>query len=151
MAYEFRMERRVEFPDTDMAGIVHFSNFFKWMEAAEHAFFRSLGLKVHPHLEDGVWGWARVDASCSWSGPLRYDDVFEMHLLVREKKRRSFGYLVVFRKRGDGAEPDWQEVARGSLTTVCVARRAGQAGIRSIDMPDDVSERIEVAPASDLD
>ena len=39
MAYK----RRVEFAETDMAGQVHFSNFFRYMEAAEHAFFRSLG------------------------------------------------------------------------------------------------------------
>ena len=31
---------------TDMAGIVHFSNFYKWMEQCEHEFFRSLGLSI---------------------------------------------------------------------------------------------------------
>ena len=43
MPYEFKHIRRVEFAETDMAGIVHFSNFFRMMEATEHAFFRSLG------------------------------------------------------------------------------------------------------------
>ena len=37
MAYEFRLVRQVEFSETDMAGIVHYSNFFRYMEAAEHA------------------------------------------------------------------------------------------------------------------
>ena len=46
MPYEFQLSRRVEFSDTDMAGIMHFSNFFRFMEAAETAFLRSLGLSV---------------------------------------------------------------------------------------------------------
>ena len=149
MAYEFKMQRAVEFSETDTAGIAHFSNFFRWMESAEHAFFRSLGLRVHPHSEDGVWGWARVDASCSFRGPLRYEDVFEMHLLVREKRRRSFEYVVIFRKREpgqSGSDPGWLEVARGALTTVCVAKRAGEEGIRAISIPRDVDEKIEAAP-----
>ncbi|MEQ2009187.1 MAG: acyl-CoA thioesterase, partial [Limisphaerales bacterium] len=46
MASEFKALRRVEFSETDMAGIVHYSNFFKYMETAEHAFFRSLGFSI---------------------------------------------------------------------------------------------------------
>ena len=45
MAYEFKQTRRVEFSDTDMAGIMHFSNFFHFMEATEAAFLRSLGFR----------------------------------------------------------------------------------------------------------
>ena len=40
MADPFRTTRLVEFGDTDMAGIVHFANFFRYMESAEHAFLR---------------------------------------------------------------------------------------------------------------
>ena len=41
----FITHRRVEFSDTDMAGIVHFANFYRYMEQAEHDFFRSLGFQ----------------------------------------------------------------------------------------------------------
>ena len=47
MPYEFKMTRLVEFAETDMAGIMHFANYFRYMEVVEHAFFRSLGLSVH--------------------------------------------------------------------------------------------------------
>ena len=46
---KFTTTRRVEFCDTDMAGIVHFSTFYKWMEQAEHDYFRSLGLSIVTH------------------------------------------------------------------------------------------------------
>ena len=55
MAHEFTLTRRVEFSETDMAGIVHFSNFFRFMESAEHAFFRSLGFSV-AGSRDGLEG-----------------------------------------------------------------------------------------------
>ena len=53
MPHEFKTTRRIEFAETDLAGIVHFSNFFRMMEAAEHAFFRSLGFSIHSY-EDSV-------------------------------------------------------------------------------------------------
>ena len=46
MPTEFSIPRRVQFSETDMAGIAHFSNFFRMMEEVEHAFFRSVGLSV---------------------------------------------------------------------------------------------------------
>ena len=56
MSYEFQITRRVEFSETDLAGIMHFSNFFRFMESAEHAFFRSLGFSVarSPQRAGGV-------------------------------------------------------------------------------------------------
>jgi len=139
MPYEFRTERRVDFVDTDMAGIVHFSNFFRFMESAEHEFFRSLGQPLHERDGGRMTGWARVHAECDYKKPLFYQDVFEVHLLVREKRSSSLSYEVAFRR-------DAVEVARGVLTTVCVAREAGEAALRPVPMPPEIDERIQVAP-----
>ena len=46
MTAEYKKERRVEFSETDMAGIIHYSAYFQYMEEAEHEFLRSLGLSV---------------------------------------------------------------------------------------------------------
>src|ERR1041384_3171988 len=98
MAFEFKLTRRVEFAHTDMAGIVHFSNFFRYMENTEHAFFRLLGLSVHTSVEGAAFGWPRVKASCDYRQPLRFEEEFEVHLRVREKKPKSLSYEFVFRK-----------------------------------------------------
>ena len=74
MPYEFKMKRHVEFAETDMAGIMHFANYFRYMEVVEHAFFRSLGLSVHQSSVEGMNGFARVHASCDYHAPLRYQD-----------------------------------------------------------------------------
>ena len=144
MPYEFKLKRMVEFAETDMAGIMHFSNYFRFMEATEHAFFRSLGLMVHGHTDGAMRGWARVHAECNYSEPLRHEDVVEVHLRVREKKAKVIGYEFVFR-HAEG-EHAGRAVARGSMTTVCVEPGADAGAIRSTPMPSSVADLIEVAP-----
>ena len=59
MAIEFSITRRVEFSETDLAGIMHFTNFYRWMEICEHEFLRSVGLSVDMEDENGRFGWPR--------------------------------------------------------------------------------------------
>ena len=64
MPYEHTSTRRIEFSETDMAGLVHFSNFFKYMETAERDFFEAAGVDLI-HTEPGeLVGWrARLNAN----------------------------------------------------------------------------------------
>ena len=147
MAYEFKAQRRVEFSETDMAGIMHYSNFFRFMETAEHAFFRSLGFSIAPRqFADGPAkvGWPRVHASCDYHKPLRFEDVVEIQLLVAEIKSKSITYLFRFRKMGGTTS---EEVARGKLTIVCVAFDEGTGNMKAAAIPPEVARQITVAPA----
>lgn len=142
MAYEFKITRRVEFAETDMAGIVHYSNFFRYMEVAEHAFFRSLGFSVVTRQVDPPVGWPRVHAECDYSEPLRFEDEVEVHMLVSRKRSKSLTYAFRFRRLNDQPKV---EIARGSLTVVCVTHHGGQMTAATI--PKEIADRIEVAPA----
>ena len=142
MAYGFTIQRRVEFSETDMAGIVHFSNFFRYMESVEHAFFRSLGLSIAPKGADSV-GWPRVHADFDYRRPLRFEDTFEVDLLVREKRERSLVYTIIVRKTNADAE----EVARGSLAVACVRKDPVTGTMASVAIPAEIGELIEAAPA----
>ena len=143
MSYEFKAIRRVEFSDTDMAGIVHYSNFFRYMETAEHGFFRSLGHSVvMEHFHPPV-GWPRVHAACDYRQPLRFEDEVEIHLLVSDKKTKSLSYLFKFRKI-HGPEP--VEVARGAVTVVCVTKGA-DGKMSAAHIPKTFADQIDVAPA----
>ncbi len=143
MAYEFTAQRRVEFSDTDAAGIMHFSNFFRFMETAEHAFFRSLGFSVMDREPQGRVGWPRVHASCDYHRPLRFEDVVEIHLLVEEKRSKAIRYQIRF-SRVDGDHRE--EVARGHLTVVCVSQAPGGA-MKASSIPPEIADKIEAAPA----
>lgn len=145
MACEFRMTHRVEFADTDMAGIMHFANFYRYMEATEHAFFRSLGLSIHMEDEGRRIGWPRVHTSCDYKQPLRFEDEVEIHLTVVEKKSKSLTYEFVFRKQVEGRVV---EVARGRITAVCVSMDAEAGRMRAVVIPDRIAGLIDVLPTS---
>ena len=145
MAYEYKMMRRVEFWETDMVGIVHYSNFFRYMEAAEHEFFRSLGFSIATRQASPRVGWPRVHAECDYKQPLRFEDEVEVHLLVKEKKAKSLRYE--FRLRKLNAAPP-VEVARGSLTVVCVTYPQGK--MKAAPIPKAIADKIEEAPVEAL-
>jgi YbgC/YbaW family acyl-CoA thioester hydrolase len=142
MAYEFKAQRRVEFSDTDMAGIMHFSNFFRFMETAEHGFYRSLGFSVVEAEMLPRLGWPRVHASCDYHRPLRFEDLVEIHLLVEEKRSKAIRFQFRFSKV-QGTERE--EVARGHLTIVCVTH-ATDGAMKSTSIPAGIADKITVAP-----
>ncbi len=132
---EFRLARRVQFYETDTAGLVHFSVFFRYLEEAEHAMWRSAGLSIAPPGAD--IGFPRVATSFAFFKPLRFEDEFEVYLRITGKSRRSLSYSVAIEKDGETA-------ARGTLTIACVAKRPG-APMRGTDIPSDIMDRFEVA------
>src|SRR5437868_5101632 len=141
MAYEYRVVRRVEFSETDMAGIVHYSNFFRYMEVAEHTFFRSIGFFVVTRNVDPPVGWPRVHAECDYKRPLRFEDEIEIRMFVAKKKSKSLTYEFRFRKiEGD----ELVDVARGSLTVVCVRHQNGR--MKAATIPKVIADKIEVVP-----
>ena len=127
--------RRVEFSETDQAGIVHYSNFFRYMEACEHDFFRSLGTSIVDKTS-GV-GWPRVHATCEYRKPLFFEDEFTITLRVTGKTSKSISYEFVFTKDSD-------EIANGGLTICCV-RRDDTGAMKATDIPTDLAAKIEVA------
>src|SRR5687767_160128 len=147
MPYEFKAVRRVEFSETDMAGIVHFANFFRYMETAEHAFYRSLGFSVTLNQFDPPLGFPRVHAACDYKKPLRFEDLVEVHLLVKEKRSRVLSYFFRFSKLGpEGAATPPLLVATGILTVVCVAHYE-DGRMEAMAIPAELASNIEVAPA----
>lgn len=140
MPHEFKMMHRVEFADTDMAGIIHFASYFRYMEVTEHAFFRSLGFSII-HSE-GV-SWPRVHVACDYKSPLRFEDEIEVHLRVKEKKARSLTYE--FRFHRVRPEPT-SDVARGTLTVVCVTMDDITGKMKATPIPERIAAQIETAP-----
>lgn len=135
MASEFRSTRRIEFEDTDAARIAHFSRFHVFMEQAEHAFLRSLGLSVHMEVDGRRLGWPRLAASCEFLEPVRFEEEVEVHLTVKRKGEKSMTYAVEFSRRG-------RPVARGEITSVCC--ECGEDGsLTAIPIPEVFASRIE--------
>lgn len=139
MTAQFVTTRRVEFADTDMAGIIHFANYYRYMEEAEHAFFRSLGLSIMQSQPNGsVIGWPRVSASCSFEAPAYFEDVLEVRVNVVRKGVKSLNYEIEF-WRGE------TRLAHGKLKTVCCVCRHGHP-LESIPIPAEYADAIVEMP-----
>ncbi len=146
MPHEFRLTRTVEFGETDMAGIMHFSNFFHWMEACETAFYRSLGLPLISFVPGRVVGWPRVSASCQYKAPLRFNDTVEVRLLVKEVRTRGIIYDFQFRHVMEGRVLP-AIMAQGEIAAVCVTSDAAGKMVAQ-PIPPEVKAKLEVAPST---
>jgi 4-hydroxybenzoyl-CoA thioesterase/acyl-CoA thioester hydrolase len=102
----------VEFAETDAAGIVHFASLMIYMEQAEHAFLRAMGLSVFPKPGDAFAGtWPRVQVACEFFAPARFED--ELTILVQID--RIGGSSVTYRME---LERSGEPIAKGTMTSV---------------------------------
>ena len=134
MTQPFRTTRRVEFGDTDMAGIAHFANFFRYMEAAETDFLHSRGMSVSWQDADTRLGFPRVSVGCDFERPVRFEDVLEIAVTVEEVGRKSVRYRFDFACRG-------AEVAVGRITAV-YCRHTPDRGLESAEIPADLRAKL---------
>ncbi len=132
MPAEFIYPRRAQFHETDLAGIVHFSWYFKYMEEAEHALWRSVGLSISSPKPE--FGFPRVNATCDFKAALKFEDEFEVHIAVEAIGRRSIRYACSLLRGSD-------VVAIGSMTSACVTRDEN-GHVRSVEVPDAIASRL---------
>ena len=134
MPSPFITHRRVEFRDTDAAGIAHFSVFFPWMEQAEHEALRHLGLSVMNRDASHTISWPRVSSSCDFRRPVRFEDQVRIEVRVAELGEKSVTYVFEFSCQE-------QSVATGRITAVCCRLEPG-GGFTSTPIPASVADRL---------
>lgn len=147
----FLYRRRVEFADTDVAGIMHFANFFRFMEVTEHAFLRSLGLSVFPGNDDvknGApdVGWPRIHVSADYKLPLQFEEEVEIELLIKEIGKQKIEYLFRFWKDPDSAAGR-VIAATGRFVVICVKFDAETRAMKAVSIPDGIRDMIAEAPS----
>ncbi len=134
MSYAYKTTRRVEFRDTDAAGMAHFSVFFVWMEEAEHELLRHLGLSVHLSDDQGVLSFPRVATRCDYQRSVHFEDLLDIEISIVRLGKKSVTYECNFSCQG-------RPVASGQTTTVC-CRFASDGTPKSINIPDWISEKL---------
>lgn len=143
MAYDFKQQRRVEFVETDMAGVVHFSNFFRYMEAAEMAFFRSLKIDSIAAGETFYFGWPRLEVCCHYHRPLRFQDTVDVHLFVKDIKEKALCfYFHILKIEGEKSSL----AATGEYTTLYTSFERETPIMRATPIPSEILAKLEPAP-----
>jgi acyl-CoA thioester hydrolase len=130
----FEYQRRVEFADTDLAGVVHFTKFFQYMEEAEHAFLRSRGLSVVMRYDGEQLGWPRVAAACEYFRPAYFEDVLTIRLQLTRIGSKALSYTAEF-YRGE------ELLARGQVTTCC-CRMEANGRMTAIELPAEIRAKL---------
>ncbi len=134
MPSEFTLIRRVQFAETDMAGVMHFAEYLRWMEETEHAFFRSMGLSIMTRHDGRDIGWPRVHASCEYFAPVRFEDEVDIRLRLMSLGEKTMTYEATFH-HGD------RKVARGRVKAVCC--EVTGHGFEAIPIPDHIRASLQ--------
>src|SRR4051812_13191253 len=109
------LRRRIEWMDTDAAGIYHWTTVFRLAEAAEAALHTALG------VADFTFGATpRVSVAATFSRSLRFNDPVDVELAVRALGRTSVEYALRIAAEGATA-------AEGTVKTVLIDRQSGRA------------------------
>ena len=137
MGQSFHTTRRIEFRDTDAAGIAHFSVFFVYMEQAEHELLRHLGLSVMSYDDEGKISFPRVGARCDYQRAVKFEDVVDIEVSIVRLGTKSVTYEFNFTHNG-------QPVASGQTTTVC-CRLSETAPPVSMPIPSWIAEKLSAA------
>jgi acyl-CoA thioester hydrolase len=140
MADPWKTTRRVEFRDTDAAGIVHFSAFFPMMEAAEHEFLRSIGIAVLPPIDVSPrLTWPRISAKCDYHSAAHFEDILAIAVIVEHLGNSSVRYRFEFTLENESHET--QSVATGHVTAVCC--ELTDSGLKKATIPDPIRSLLQ--------
>ncbi len=121
--------RRIEWTDTDAAGVYHWSTVFRLVEAAEAVLHDRLGIRDHTFGRT-----PRVHVSCDFRRELAFFDPVRTELAVAEVGRTSVRYAFSLFP-GDRDEP----AAEGEMVAVHVT---GAPGGLADPWPPELRERL---------
>jgi YbgC/YbaW family acyl-CoA thioester hydrolase len=123
----FRHTFRVRWVDTDLAGVMHYSNYLRYFEACEEEYYRSLGFTLRNTREKYGIMLPRIEAHCQYRAPCRFDDTFEVTLKIEAigEKTITYGFQVV-------RKDDQRLAAEGILKCIAV-----DLNWRAVPLPDE--------------
>lgn len=129
------LQIRVYYEDTDLAGIVYYANYLKFIERARTEWVRALGVdQARLKAETGiVFAVRRIEAD--YLSPAHFDDLLDVHTSLREMRgARLILDQAVLRQD--------KVLFRAGVTLVCLDARG-----RAARLPADIRQRIAESAA----
>ena len=105
-----RFALRVYFEDTDVAGIVYYANYLKFMERARSDMLRAAGINQRAAIEAGEGVYAVAEVSIKYRMPAKLEDELVVASDIREIRAAS---VLIHQRvmRGDELLTDAQVTA----------------------------------------
>lgn len=86
---EHALRHRVQWGETDAAGIVFYPNYYRWFDRATHELCRAAGYSIARMLEQG-YAVPIIECGARFLSPLRYDDEIALISRVVDLRTRAF-------------------------------------------------------------
>jgi len=114
--------------------MAHFSRFFLYLEEAEHALFRSLGLSILMNIDGKKISWPRVHCSFDYKRPMSFEDEIDLVITVSDIQEKAVTYTMDVKRDG-------QVLATGTSTSVCcILEKPGK--LKSIPIPEEIRSKL---------
>ena len=98
----FKRNFRVHWVDTDVAGVMHFTNYFRYFEACEEEFYRSIFLPFNDTRAKYGITFPRVEAHCTYKTACRFDDNFDVTMRLGEIAEKTITWEFQAIRQDDG-------------------------------------------------
>ncbi len=72
------IKKQIAWGDLDSLGIVFYPNYYKWIDASSHMFFKSLNLSLGSLWKERKIIFGLVETGCKYHFPGRYDEWIEI-------------------------------------------------------------------------
>ena len=89
------VKERVRFVETDLMGVVHHSNYFRWFEMARVEYLRAANVLLPELLAAGII-FPITDVTCHYRQPAHFDEIIriEAELVEFSRAKMRFGYKI---------------------------------------------------------
>ena len=94
------LEDRVRFVETDMMGVVHHANYFRWFEMGRVAYLREAGINLPDLMADGYL-FPITDARCTYRAAAHFDEIILIKTDLVEVSRVKMVFAYQIRRKQD--------------------------------------------------
>lgn len=139
------IQYRVQWGDTDAAGIVFYPNYFRWFDHTGLEFLRALGLPLETLIRQHQIILPIIDAGCRFHHPARYSDLLTIETTITEMRARTFRFEYRVSCAGE-------ITGRGYEVRGCVRSPASADGkLELIAFPEEIRSRLAEGPVHKRD
>ena len=130
---EFILPVRVYYEDTDVAGIVYYANYLRFLERGRTEWIRTLGIDQSVLIEQGL-AFAVTEVNIKYLKPARFNDLLEVVTRVKQAGKASLIFEQLARNKDN---PDLVYV-KGDVKAVCVRMDK----MKPVALPEQILEEV---------
>ncbi|CUH97632.1 hypothetical protein P22_3764 [Propionispora sp. 2/2-37] len=95
------VREKVRFVETDMMGVVHHSNYFRWFEMGRVEYLRQSGILLLDLMAEGIV-FPITQVRCNYRASAKFDDYLLIETILHEASRAKMEFTYRVLREEDG-------------------------------------------------